>query len=90
MPLFWIHLQLIWFVGLDEHVDQFRCVIKVNVFINQSMNNEQPIVSVKWEKAKNKFSPQIFLNYNNEVKRILISRKAMLGGDLDRIQRLNL
>lgn len=47
MPFVRVYLQLVRFVELNEHVDQLRRVKEVHVLIDKTVNDEQPIVSVR-------------------------------------------
>ena len=47
MSLVWVDLQLVRFLGLDQGVYQNLGVFEVNVFVNEPMDNQEPIFATK-------------------------------------------
>lgn len=39
MPFLRVHLQLIGFIGFDQHIDELRCVKEVHILIDQSVDD---------------------------------------------------
>lgn len=50
VALVWVDLQLVGFVRLDQSIDELWCMEEVDIFVDQTVDDEQTVVPVDEEK----------------------------------------